>query len=245
MISRAENNVILTAYLVIITDNLVAVCGNFIFAADYSNIRCFGNSIFITINKVILGILSFSTGYFILYACKLGVFSVISLVAAADCHYGAACIFVIISIFTIPGMRILTNSNITAYGLSANTIPNRNMCTLTNGYVQIIRCRISSHRRSHACTGHHTCCNQHCQQLFGRAAFAAMIFRNFGDNNVSVARLTPITLNTLFIKNSSHINNIIYILYVTPATCGNKLNSCFSNCPAIVLPRFQASAILQ
>ena len=54
-----------------------------------------------------------------------------------------------------------------------------------------------------------------------------------------------ITLNTLFIKNTSHINIIIYILYVTPVTCGNKLNSCFSNCPAIVLPRFQASAILQ
>ena len=100
-------------------------------------------------------------------------------------------IFIIISIFTIPSMRIRTNSNITAYGLSANTIPNRNMCTLTNGYVQIIRCRISSHRRSHACTGHNTCCNQHCQQLFRRAAFTAMIFRYFGDNNVCVARLTP------------------------------------------------------
>ena len=32
-------------------------------------------------------------------------------------------------------MRILTNSNITAYGLSANTIPNRNMCTLTHSYI--------------------------------------------------------------------------------------------------------------
>ena len=92
-ISRAENNVILTAYLVIITDNLVAVCDNFIFAADYGNVRCVGNSIFITIYKVILGSLFCGTGYFILYACKLGVCSVVSLVAAADCHYGAACIF--------------------------------------------------------------------------------------------------------------------------------------------------------
>ena len=49
-ISRAENNVILTAYLVIITDNLVAVCGNFIFNTDYSNIRCIFNSILITVN---------------------------------------------------------------------------------------------------------------------------------------------------------------------------------------------------
>ena len=33
-----------------------------------------------------------------------------------------------------------------------------------NGVCIYIRCR-SSHRRSHACTGHNTCCNQHCQQL--------------------------------------------------------------------------------
>ena len=94
-ISRAENNVILTAYLVIITDNLVAVCGNFIFNTDYSNIRCIGNSVLITVNKVILCSLIFSTstGYFILYAGQLGVFSVISLVAAADCHYRTTCIF--------------------------------------------------------------------------------------------------------------------------------------------------------
>ena len=92
-ISRAENNVIPTAYLVIITDNLVAVCGNFIFNTDYSNIRCIGNSVLITVNKVILCSLSFSTGYFILYAGQLGVFSVTSLVAAADCHYRTTCIF--------------------------------------------------------------------------------------------------------------------------------------------------------
>ena len=60
-----------------------------------------------------------------------------------------------------------------------------------NGVCIYIRCRISSHRRSHACTGHNTCCNQHCQQLFGRAAFTAMIFCDFGDNNICVARLTP------------------------------------------------------
>ena len=58
-------------------------------------------------------------------------------------------------------------------------------------FVSVIRCRISSHRRSHACTGHNTCCNQHCQQLFGRAAFTAMIFCDFGDNNISVACFAP------------------------------------------------------
>ena len=98
---------------------------------------------------------------------------------------------VFIRVFSIPGMCIRTNSNITVYVLSCRTIPNRNMCTLTNGYVQIIRCRITSHRRSHACTGHNTCCNQHCQQLFRRAAFTAMIFRDFGHNNVCAACITP------------------------------------------------------
>ena len=91
-ISRAENNVILTAYFLIITDNLVAVCDNFIFSADYSNVRCIGNSVLITVNKVILCSLSFSTGYCIFYAGQLGVFSVISLVATADCHYRTTCI---------------------------------------------------------------------------------------------------------------------------------------------------------
>ena len=93
-ISRAENNVILTAYLVIITDNLIAVCGNFIFNTDYSNIRCIFNSILITVNQIILCTSFRSTGYFILYAGKLGIGSVISLVAAADCQYRAARILV-------------------------------------------------------------------------------------------------------------------------------------------------------
>ena len=52
--------------------------------------------------------------------------------------------------------------------------------------VSLVRFR-SSHCRSHACTGHNTCSNQHCQQLFGRAAFTAMIFCDFGNNNVCVA----------------------------------------------------------
>ena len=45
-----------------------------------------------------------------------------------------------------------------------------------------------------------------------------------------------ITLNTLFIKNSSHINIIIYILYVTPGTCGNKLNNYCIIIHALMLP---------
>ena len=79
------------------------------------------------------------------------------------------------------------------------------------GYSNVVTCgnstvfecfcwRISSHRRSHACTGHYTCCNQHCQQLFGGAAFAAMIFRNFRNNNVCVACFTPDNLKYLVHK---------------------------------------------
>ena len=42
-----------------------------------------------------------------------------------------------------------------------------------------------------ACTGHHTRSNQHCQQFFGRAAFAASILRDFRNNNVSIASFVP------------------------------------------------------
>ena len=57
-------------------------------------------------------------------------------------------------------------------------------------FISLCRRRL---RRQHvkACTGHYTCCNQHCQQLFGRAAFAAMIFRDFRNNNVCVACFIP------------------------------------------------------
>ena len=118
-ISRAENNVILTAYLVIITDNLVAVCGNFIFNTYYSNIRCIGNSVLITVNKVILCSLSFSTGYFILYAGQLGVFSVISLVAAADCHYRTTCIFAGLHSFNC-FLLCFSNRNIIPIGVNTD-----------------------------------------------------------------------------------------------------------------------------
>ena len=118
-ISRAENNVTITAYFVIITDNLVAVCGNFIFAADYGNVRCVGNSIFITIYKVILGSLFCGTGYFILYTCKLGICSVISLVAAADCHHRTACIFAGLHGFNC-FLLCFRNRNIIPFGVNAD-----------------------------------------------------------------------------------------------------------------------------
>ena len=130
-ISRAENNVILTAYPVIITDNLVAVCGNFIFNTDYSNIRCIGNSVLITVYKVILGSLSFSTGYFVLYTGQLGIFSVISLVAAADCHYRTACIFAGLHSFNCFFLCI-RNRNIIPIGVNTdifNRIGNLVACT--------------------------------------------------------------------------------------------------------------------
>ena len=76
-----------------------------------------------------------------------------------------------------------------------------NISTIGNSTVFECFCwRISSHRRSHACTGHNTCCNQHCQQFFSGAAFAAMIFRNFRNNNVCVACFTPDNLKYLVHK---------------------------------------------
>ena len=134
----------------------------------------------------------------------------------------------------------LPNCNNTAFTTSHCSFANRNLCC--------IRCQIYSifsHNRRYACTGHYTCSNQHCQQFFSRAAFSSMAFCHFGNNDICVARFIPNYFEYFVHKNTSHTNIIIYILYVTPVTCGNKLNSCFSNCPAIVLPRFQASAILQ
>ena len=112
----------------------------------------------------------------------------------------------------IPSQCFFTNSNVT--GLSY--IRRRN-CTLTDGYIFVIRCRIISHCRSHACTGHHTRCNQHCQQLFGRAAFTAMIFCDFGDNDICVARLTPNYFE--YFVHKKHLTHKYYYLYTVRNTC--------------------------
>ena len=96
------------------------------------------------------------------------------------------------------------------------------------GYSNVVTCgnstvfecfcwRISSHRRSHACAGHNTCCNQHCQQLFGRAAFTAMIFCNFGDNNICVARLTPNYFE--YFVHQKFLPHKYYYLYTIRDTC--------------------------
>ena len=85
-----------------------------------------------------------------------------------------------------------------------------------NGVCIYIRCR-SSHRRSHACTGHNTCCNQHCQQLFGRAAFTAMIFCDFGDNNICVARLTSNYFK--YFVHKEFLPHKYYYLYTVRDTC--------------------------
>ena len=59
--------------------------------------------------------------------------------------------------------------------------------------LRLSRCSYTRRRRQHvkACTGHHTHCNQHCQQLLRRAAFAASILRDFRNNNVSIACFVP------------------------------------------------------
>ena len=111
-------------------------------------------------------------------------------------------------------------------------------------FVSVIRCRISSHRRSHACTGHNTCCNQHCQQLFGRAAFTAMIFCDFGDNNISVACFAPNYFKNFVHQKFLPLISIFYIMYAALAACGNKLNNYCINYPAPIL-LFFSPAVLQ
>ena len=105
--------------------------------------------------------------------------------AAADAYKSVRIISCKINIVLQSNIIFLATVFIEAFSYS-------NIITIGNSTVFECFCwRISSHRRSHACTGHNTCCNQHCQQFFGRAAFTAMIFCDFGDNNICVARLTP------------------------------------------------------
>ena len=105
--------------------------------------------------------------------------------AAADAYHCVRIISCKINIVFQINIIFLATVRIIFWGYS-------NVVTCGNSTVfECFCCRISSHCRCHACTGHHTCCNQHCQQLFGGAAFTAMIFRDFGHNNVCVARLTP------------------------------------------------------
>ena len=84
-------------------------------------------------------------------------------------------------------------------------------------FVSVIRCRIISHCRSHACTGHNTCCNQHCQQFFGGAAFCAMVFSHFRNNDICVASFTP-----NYFENFVHqkfLPHKYYYLYTVRDTC--------------------------
>ena len=105
--------------------------------------------------------------------------------ATADAYQSVRIISCKINIVSQVNIIFLATVRIIFWGYS-------NVVTCGNSTVFECFCwRISSHRRSHACTGHNTCCNQHCQQLFRRAAFTAMIFCDFGHNNVCVARLTP------------------------------------------------------
>ena len=87
------------------------------------------------------------------------------------------------------------------------------VCIGVFGYSNVVTCgnstvfecfcwRISSHRRSHACTGHNTCCNQHCQQFFSGAAFGSMAFCHFGNNYIRITRFTPDNLKYLIHENT-------------------------------------------
>ena len=123
-------------------------------------------------------------------------------------------------IATIPSISFLANSNITGNRLIAINIIiviSISASTTTNSYIFIIRCRISSHRRRYACTGHYTCSNQHCQQLFGRAAFSSMAFCHFGNNDICVARFTPNYFE--YFVHKKHLTHKYYYLYTVRNTC--------------------------
>ena len=104
--------------------------------------------------------------------------------AAADAYKSVRIISFKSNIVLQSNLIFLATVFIGAFGYS-------NISTIGNSNISVAINIWRSHRRSHACAGHNTCCNQHCQQLFGRAAFTAMIFCDFGDNNICVARLTP------------------------------------------------------
>ena len=93
---------------------------------------------------------------------------------------------------------LIANGNAVCFA----TLANRRI--LANRNQRVIRCQVCRHGRRHACAGHHSCRNQHCQQLFGRAAFATHVFGDFGHYNVSVARLTPNYLK-YFVHDSSSL----------------------------------------
>ena len=93
---------------------------------------------------------------------------------------------------------LIANGNAVCFA----TLANRRI--LANRNQRVIRCQVFRHGRRHACAGHHSCRNQHCQQLFGRAAFATHVFGDFGHYNVSVARLTPNYLK-YFVHDSSSL----------------------------------------
>ena len=142
------------------------------------------------------------------YSCSSTIHDNTAIYSAAYCHtavcpdsaFAAADAYKIVSISFKSNIVIQSNFVFLAT-VFIGVFGYSNISTIGNSTVFECFCwRISSHRRSHACTGHNTCCNQHCQQFFSGAAFAAMIFRNFRNNNVCVACFTPDNLKYLVHK---------------------------------------------
>ena len=114
--------------------------------------------------------------------------------ATADAYQSVRIISCKINIVVQVNIIFLATVRIIFWGYS-------NVVTCGNSTVFECFCwRISSHRRSHACTGHNTCCNQHCQQLFSGAAFGSMAFCHFGNNYIRITRFTPDNLKYLVHK---------------------------------------------
>ena len=116
--------------------------------------------------------------------------------ATADAYQSVRIISCKINIVVQVNIIFLATVRIIFWGYS-------NVVTCGNSTVFECFCwRISSHRRSHACTGHNTCCNQHCQQFFSGAAFGSMAFCHFGNNYIRITRFTPDNLKYLIHENT-------------------------------------------
>ena len=134
-----------------------------------------------------------------------------NLTVSASAAYGYCISSVSYTAFTT-STCFLPNCNNTAFTTSHCSFANLNLCC--------IRCQIYSifsHNRRYACTGHYTCSNQHCQQLFGRAAFSSMAFCHFGNNDICVARFTPNYFE--YFVHKKHLTHKYYYLYTVRNTC--------------------------
>ena len=226
---------------IVIQSNFVFLATVFIEAFGYSNISTIGNSSMLAcfgcyFLQLLFGCsLTFAVSKAIIsssciaktaYRCSSSIHDNTAIYSAAYCYTASCPDSAFATADAYQSVRIIScKINIV---FQVNIIFLATVRIIFWGYSNVVTCgnsimfecfcwRISSHRRSHTCTGHNTCCNQHCQQLFGRAAFTAMIFCDFGDNNICVACLTPNYFE--YFVHPKFLPHKYYYLYTVRDTC--------------------------